>query len=355
MITFGLMISGMLIVTPTTDVTAEDDTSFSIKAVNGTVSFDGPVNKVVSMGTAFTSTIIALGGLESILFIDTSSKSSGLEGLENFNEANENVYPTSAGAIIKQKLLAGVGGFEIDTDVVILYSYSTSLLSALAESGIKVLAYYPKTYDEGTSLVTDMGKLLGLESKATEIVGEMNAKKTYYEETLHENGITEDSQKVNAIYASYSSNVLKIGNVDSTSVILFKIAGGINPADDATMSGSSLTTYEPQSGMLLALKGQGKLDVIFLDPYYTGTIAEFRNAMNLPEDVKIVHLTILMNTYGPESMKGLEYMASVMYPDIFGDSEPQDEGDKPDNTMLYVGAAIGVIVLLGAVIFIMRR
>jgi len=336
-----------LVLMPYTEENFEGAGSFSINGYGGqVVNFSGPVNKVVSMGTAFTSTLDELGCIDQLLYVDSSSKSAGIESIQDF--ADDRVYTTSQGEALAQKLAAS-SDFDETNDVVLIYSYSTGLKTAFDAMPIRYVMFYPQSYEDSVQMVTDIGKIMGKETKAAEITAEMEGIETYYTDALTAAGVTE---KVNAVYASYSSNILKVGNLKSLSVVMLKLAGGLNPADDSTIDA---TTYEPVTGFFLGLEGTGKLDVVFVDPYYSGTAAEFKTLMGISENVKVVKLTVLENTYGPASLKGIEHMASVMYPEVFGDSGDPDDNGSGDNTMIYVAAGICVIILIVVAVVIMRR
>jgi len=294
------------------NVDSEDPYFTTTNSIGTDVKFYKPSQKAAVLGLAFSTTLLELGCGDDIVMIDNHSAplSSGVTEL-NLIPA----YPVGDGQQIAQLLADGLGGFDANRDVVFLYGYSyhATAIASMEQMGLKVVTFYPQTYEEGMDMITAIGAITGRDEKAAGIVNSMQKNLTYYADKLEEHGITSES-KVNAIYVSYSGGVLRVGNVNSYSVILMKIAGGANVADNPSMTGSSLTSYQVDNTIFI----QSNPDVIFLDPYYAGTPSDFRAEMNIGPDVKIFKLDMVMNQYGPTSLDGIEFMAQAMYPQIFG-------------------------------------
>jgi len=280
-------------------------------SIGTTVNFYEPAQKVASMGLSFSTTLLELGCLDDMVMIDTYS-APGNSGISELGSIPS--YSVGDGQQIAQILANGIGGFDKKRDVVFVYgySYNANAIQSMEALGLKVVTYYPTTYEAGMEMVTSIGEIMDLNDEALAITDAMGSALTDYAQKLADNGIVEGS-KVRAAYVSYSLSNMKIGNINSYSVILMKIAGGANPADDGTMSGTSLTSYSVDHTFFL----QMNIGVIFLDPYYTGTPEEFRSAMSIPANVQIYHLEMVMNQYGPTSLDGIQFMAEKMYPGIF--------------------------------------
>jgi len=289
-----------------------EDPYFTITNSIGTdVKFREPAQKAAVLGLAFSTTLLELGCGDDIVMIDIYSAPSS-SGVIELNSIP--AYPVGDGQQIAQLLADGPGGFDVNRDVVFLYGYSyhATAIASMEKMGLKVVTFYPQTYEEGMDMIATIGTIMGRDEKAADIVNSMQENLTYYSDKLEEHGITSES-KAKAIYVSYSGDVLRVGNVNSYSVILMKIAGGTNAADNPSMTGSALTSYQVDSTIFI----QSDLDVIFLDPYYAGTPSDFRAEMNIGPDVKIFKLDMVMNQYGPTSQDGIEFMAQSMYPQIF--------------------------------------
>jgi ABC-type Fe3+-hydroxamate transport system substrate-binding protein len=306
------------------------------------VTFDEPAQKVASLGLSFTTTLMGLDRRDDIVMIDNYSApaSSGLAGAEGIA-----YYPVGDGQMIAQILANGLGGFDRNRDVVFLYGYSyhTTAIQSMEAFGIKVVTFYPTNYEEGIDMVAKIGAIMGLDSKAADIVRTMRTEAAIYSEVLASSGL----DKIRAAYVSYSGGTLRVGNVNSYSVILIKMAGGINAADDIGKTGSALTSYAVDDTMFI----QMNVDVIFLDPYYAGTPDGFRAEKNISKNVKIYKLDMPMNQYGPTSLDGIKYMAKAMYPSVFGTPD-QDEGGTAEDHIVYIllASAIASAITVGYVI-----
>ncbi|MCL2549606.1 MAG: ABC transporter substrate-binding protein [Methanimicrococcus sp.] len=324
-----------------------------VNSVGTAVTFEEPAQKAASLGISFTTTLLALECGDSIVLIDqySSDSNSGITELAS-HPASSHSYPVGNGEQIAQLLADGMGGFDKTRDVVFIYGYAyhADAIRSMEALGLKVVTFYPATYSEGVEMVTEIGAIMGKNSKAAEITQEMKSASAYYSQTLEENGIAGDS-RVKAVYVSYSGGNMRIGNINSYSVILLKIAGGVNPADDANMIGSALISYGIDDTALIQLDP----DVIFLDPNYSGTAEEFRAEKNLKDSVRVYKLSMIMNQYGPSSMDGIEYMAKAMYPDIFGYLDDEQAADKAGNTLLYVLAVCAFLAIAAIAYTALRR
>jgi len=320
---------------------APGDPYFStVNSIGTTVTFDGPAQKVASFGLTFSTTLLALGCIDDIVMIDNYSTTSS-SGVAEFEEIP--FFPVGDGQVIAQKLADGLGGFDVDRDVVFIYGYSyhATAIQSMEKFGIKVVTFYPQTYEAGMDMVTSVGKIMGLDKEAKDITDSMKVALTYYSDALEDHGISSGAA-VNAIYVSYSGGILRVGNVNSYSAILMKIAGGVNAAEDLSKIGTALTSYQVDPTIFVQLE----LNVIFLDPYYTGTPDEFRSEMHIGSSVKIFKLDMIMNQYGPTSLDGIEFMAMAMYPHIFGPLDDERGSVISDEALIYIavgGAAVGIL------------
>ncbi|MCL2862683.1 MAG: ABC transporter substrate-binding protein [Methanimicrococcus sp.] len=325
-----------------------------VNSIGTTVTFEEPAQKAASLGISFTTTLLALDCGDGIVLIDQYSaySNSGISELET-HPVSSHSYPVGNGEQIAQLLADGLGGFDKTRDVVFIYGYSyhANAIRSMEALGLKVVTFYPTTYDEGVEMVTDIGAIMGKNEKAADITQEMQSAAAFYSQTLEENGIAGDL-KAKAVYVSYSGGNMRIGNVNSYSVILLKIAGGVNPADDANMIGSALISYGIDDTALIQLNP----DVIFLDPNYSGTAEEFRVEKNLKDSVRIYKLSMVMNQYGPTSADGLAFMAQAMYPDIFGALEDDERAaEKAGNTLLYALAICALLAIIAVAYVMFRR
>ena len=336
---------------------ASDDFPLTVTDSRGkNTTFTEPAQSVASLGVSFTATLLELGCIDNIVMMDSNSvtSNSGITELESFPSSMVFTVSSINTDNIVQNLLA-CSDFVKERDVVFIYSYSyllTSVILGLEDAGFKVVTFYPLSYEDSISMTADIGAIMGKTDKAAEITGAMRSIAKDYPEALAANGISEGS-KVKAIYVSYSGTTpegkVRVGNLNSYSVILMKIAGGVNPLDN---SANSATTYDVDISVFI----QQPMDVIFVDPYYPGTVADFRSHYGIQDHILIYKLpNKLMNQYGPTSMKCIEYMAMAMYPGIF-DSLDEDQGSpEPDNTLIYAAAAVTVVSVIAVAYVIFRH
>jgi len=319
-------------------------------SVGTKVTFDEPAQKAASLGISFTTTLLELGCEDCIIMIDSYSapENSGIAELESIPS-----YPIyNNGQQIAQILADGEGGFDKNRDVVFVYGYlyHENDIRSLEQLGLKVVTFYPETYEAGMEMVTDIGAIMGQNEKAAEITDSMQSAADYYSEMLATTRISPDS-KTKAIYASYSGTNLRVGNANSYSVILMKMAGGINSADDLNKTGGALVAYETDNTIFMQLD----FDVIFLDPYYAKTPSEFRSENHISDDVKIYKLDVLMNQYGPTSRDGIEFMAKAMYPEIFGSLEEEKNEGGHDNYWVYIAITAVIVIAAAAAYLIFKQ
>jgi len=337
---------------------ASDDFPLTVTDSRGkNITFTEPAQSVASLGVSFTATLLELGCIDNIVMMDSNSvtSNSGIIELESFPASMVFTVSSINANNIVQNLMA-CGDFVKERDVVFIYGYSylmTSVILGLEDAGFKVVTFYPLSYEDSISMTADIGAIMGKTDRTAEITGAMRSIAEDYPEALIASGINE-STKVKAIYVSYSGTTpegkVRVGNLNSYSVILMKIAGGVNPLDN---SANSATTYDVDISVFI----QQPMDVIFVDPYYPGTVADFRAHYDgIPDQVLIYKLpSKLMNQYGPTSMNCIEYMAMAMYPDIFGSLDEEQGSVEADNTLIYVAAAVTVMSVLAVAYVVFRR
>ena len=339
-----LAVSSMVVFVPSGSDGAVDE-SFVIKdSWNRDVSFDGPIEKIATFGTAFTVTAAELGFRDRIIMTDAYS----LDAVKNLNLSKGYTFSTDIDEI-GQKLADGEGGFDKNRDAVVIYGYASYVdgRDKLIGYGIKnVVGLYPSNYDGAIEVVSTIGKLFGISSGENVPANNMRDSKTYFSDELVANGIVEENEKRAAMYVGYTSSNFSAGNDASFTSSLMKLAGGRNVASDS----SKASTYAIAPGDIELMGAE----IVFLDCNYSKSIAEFRNEMHLSSDVKVYKLKENMNTYAPTAYDGISFMASAMYPEIFGSIDDQDEGGLADS-MWYIAAIAAAIILIVAIVLVLRR
>lgn len=333
-------------------VIAQDETGeFGITDSRGvTTTLSQPATHVASFGAFATNTLVDIGCLDKAVIFDAASaySKSGISEVENYS-ADKFVTVSSANKdFVVQKMLDLVdnGTWNKTTDVVLGYGYSylSTIWTELEGYGFHVITFYPNSYDGIVKVVEDIESVVGAKHTVSE---QMTYVKTYIEEILTKNGINNTSEKVTAVYASYSSSVWKLGNGGSVTVDFIKYAGGNNIANDTS---KAIPTYSVDLTALIQLSP----DYVLLDGYYTGSAEDFSLLLG-DGSIHVYKLNRSWNSYCPDAMTGLWTVACLFYPEHFEGNIPAvTTSASNDNTMIYVGVGICVVVAAIAVVVAMR-
>ncbi|HNU35877.1 MAG TPA: hypothetical protein PKJ15_04705, partial [Methanomassiliicoccales archaeon] len=217
-------------------------------------------------------------------------------------------------AVVQKMLdLVDDGAWNKSTDVIFGYGYSylATTWADLEGLGFKVITFYPNSYDGIVQVVCDIETVMGTDHDLSDWMAFV---KEYIAETLSLNGIDEESELITALYASYSSNTLKLGNNGSVTVDFIGSAGGTNVAEDAN---KTVPTYTADFSAILQLSPE----YVLLDGYFSGTAEDFSD-MIMDDSIIVYKLNKSWNSYCPDATEGLWTIACLFYPDYF-------EGELP--------------------------
>ena len=346
----ALLVVGVFLMTSTvciamTGIDSDATAAYSVsddRSPATTLEFDQPFDYVVSLGLGFTSAIKQIGMDSKLILVDTGSKDE-VSGVPTISTADY--------ADVAQKIDTIKAEKSIDSKdkiLIITYSYtSAAKFTALSDNGYtKVLGFYPKSYDDVATYVEKMETLLGAEhTKSSEM---KDAAKKIADKMADYKG-----EKTNAVYLSYSSSVFKISNTNSIAVSMFEKCGAVN----AGYNSGKGSSYIPEEGIGASLSTKidsKELNVIFIDGNYTGSTADFISEQSLTgKDVKVYKLEKTWNSYTPDTMDGLNYMAKCCYPSVFGNPEGDDK--EPFNYTTVIIVVIAAVAVLGVAFFVMRR
>ncbi len=295
-----------------------NDNAISITDSRGvTTNLTGPAVHVASFGAFATNTLVDLGMLDAAVMFDASSEfnKSAIPEMQGMSaEKFITVSSANKDAVVQKMLdLVDDGAWNKSTDVIFGYGYSflSPTWAELEGLGFNVITFYPNSYDGIVQVVRDIETVMGADH---ELSGWMGFVKEYIAETLSLNGIDEESEFVTALYASYSSNILKLGNNGSVTVDFINFAGGLNVAEDAN---KTVPTYTADFTAILQLSPE----YVLLDGYYSGTAEDF-SAMIMDDSIAVYKLNKSWNSYCPDATEGLWTIACLFYPDHF-------EGEVP--------------------------
>jgi len=333
-------------------VAADDENGIVITDSRGEITnLTQPATHVAAFGAFATNTLIDIGCLEKAVIFDSGSKydKSGIVEVQNYTDNMFVTVSSSNKDMVVQKMLALVdnGTWNKTTDVILGYgfSYLDSTWDELEGLGFHVVTFYPTSYDGIVQVVQDIESIVGADHSVSE---QMAYLKTYIYQTLKDNGINETSEKVTAVYASYSSNVLKLGNGGSVTVDFINYAGGVNIAND---SSKATPTYAVDITAIIQMAP----DYVLLDGYYTGTANDFSDMIG-NDNIAVYKMNKTWNSYCPDAMTGLWTVACLFYPDYFeGDIPVETNDDGTDNTMLYAGVGVCIVVVAIAAVVATRK
>ena len=363
-ITAMFMASCLVVIIPS-DVSA--DSSFEITDGKGnTLLFDGPVDHIITIGVGVTATVIQLGYGDKIVVADKYSATNADKVFDKLREliddgkavADGTIYSSGTDALKSNVIDAADtekgGVFNKDKDVMILtggdtYLIKNGLLDFFKENGFRVLAWNDMVDYDDIIEFTEKISMIVSGSVSGQIDKMKNVEKVI-NDTLKEKKVVD---KAEAFYLTYSGNAYKVGNKGSIATSMIIAAGGNAVTIDESKSG---TTYEANLTELIETYGT---DVtIFAD---SANIVQKEDRLKevqklVGPDVKIVELSPLWNNYSIESMNGVWTMACSMYPDYFEGDVPEVNTDSGPNVVLYaiVGAVVATVIV-GAVLFLMKR
>ncbi len=290
-----------------------------------TTNLTGPAVHVASFGAFATNTLVDIDMLGSAVVFDASSEfnKSAIPEMEGMpGNMFVDVSSTSKDMVVQKMLdLVDDGDWNKSTDVIFGYGYSylSAIWTDLEGLGFKVITFYPNSYDGIVQVVEDIETVMGADHDLSDWMGFV---KEYIAETLSLNGIDEESEFVTALYASYSSSTLKLGNNGSVTVDFINFAGGLNVAEDAN---KTVPTYAADFTAILQLSPE----YVLLDGYYSGTAEDFSD-MIMDDSIIVYKLNKSWNSYCPDATEGLWTIACLFYPDYF-------EGEMPVEGQPVVG------------------
>jgi len=319
-----------------------------------TTNLTGPADCVACFGAFATNTVVDIGFLSSVVIFDSTSEynKSGIPEMMGMS-ADRFVTVSSANkdAVVQKMLdLVDDGIWNKSGDVIFGYGYSylSPTWTELESYGFNIITFYPNSYDGIVQVVEDIETVTGANHSVSE---HMTFVKEYIAETLADKGVTDSAQKIKALYASYSSDTLKLGNNGSVTVDFIRYAGGVNVAEDPE---KTVPTYSTDFSAILQLDP----DFVLVDGYYAETAEDFSEMIG-NDDITVYKLNKSWNSYCPDATEGLWTIACLFYPDYFQGDLPVegtgDDGTSADLTTVYVIVGITVIVVAVALVVLMRR
>lgn len=358
------VVSMMLVMTVACAVLADDDCTAAspIEVTDGLGEkfvFDEPVDKVISVGTGVTATVIGVGALDKIVVCDKYSKDNKSPLFDDLRKLVSEGKIAAGGSIYfsgKDQLWNDIinaadpetGTFDIGKDAVLVTGsdqYRANIVPLLEEKGFENILQWNdiKDYDSLIEFAENISKLC-----RGEVVDDVR-QMAYVRDTINSEIESSSVAKAKAFYVTYSSNNFKVGNTGSIATSMIIAAGGeavsIDPSQTATTYATNITKLvEDNPGVVVFVD-----DVIVKDPGHMETLR------TMVGDSKLVPLESIWNNYCIESMNGLWTMASAMYPDLFEGDVPEIPENESSVTTYIVAGVVVIIIVAAVAVFLMKR
>ncbi len=339
----------------------ESNDSFTVTDNLGhTCTFNGPVEKIVSIGKGPTATTIELGCLDKIVVTDSYSATSSesvFDSLKNYVKegkisAGGNMY--SSIEQLKTEIIdaADSGKFDKINDAIIITGGGVDATKTLCDylklNGFsRVLGWVEaKSYSEVIYFTQCLSRILT--GDVTEDVAKMSIMEDYISQTLLEAGISE-SNAVECFAIRFSSSNWQVSNYGSLATSMLETAGGIVVTKDEQKS----EAYYPIEHPSTIIEEYGTDTVIFTDSTINGeTMNKLR--IEVGNAVKICTMEPLWNNYGLDSMNGVWTMACAMYPDLFQGDVPVVPSNEIDLFPYACAAVVAVIIISALGVYFLR-
>ena len=272
------------------------------------VKMEGPANRIISLYSAHTENLFALGLDNQIIGVGTS-ESYPVEFLDKpmFDYKSD-----------PEKVIAA------NPDLVLIRPFierkQPDFVDALRQSGITVVSFYPESQEDFDTYILELGLVTGREKMAERKL------KAFHEELDALRELTKDIEpKLNVFFES-SDVELKTVTTESVAARAIEYAGGINIASDAVAitKGSTIAVYgaerilekADQIDAYITQRGVmgagGNLHTISIRPGFN-TIKAVKEGKILEINQKIISSPTF------RQVKGTYELARFLYPEIIDD------------------------------------
>lgn len=320
--------------------------------------FDGPVDKLITVGAGVTATVIGVGALDKIVVCDSYSKSNADPIFDDLRKLVEEGKIAAGGNIYssgKEQLKTDIidaadpetGSFDRTKDAVIVTgsdTYRANIVPVLEENGFEViLQWYDITEYED---IIGFAETISMVSTGSvhESVEQMEETTTLIDATLER----ADVDVAKAFYITYSGGTFKVGNDGSLTNSMIIAAGG----DSVTDGVDGEKTYPARPTEIVE---QNPGVVVFVDNTIAKNaeyLSELRKAVG--DDTRLVILDPMWNNYSIKSVEGVWTMACAMYPELFSGDVPEASSEE-SNVLVYVGAAVAAMAVIAVVAYLLMR
>ena len=267
------------------------------------LSFDGPVNTIVSLAPSNTEIAFAVGAGDKLIgrtdYCDFPPEAASVESVGGFSTPN------------KEKIVALAPDVVLAADIH-LQNGDTAWLE---EKGLKVVTLTPNTLGDVLQNITVVGKITGREAEAMQLLGDMQSRIDYVAERTA--GLS-DSQKPRVLHITWHDPLWTAGEgtfIDA----LIDIAGGVNifhdVIGDVQVDLETAVVRNPQVITVFTSHGDAAETsyeyVIASDSPFRTTNAYLSSRIHLVD-------ADIASRGGPRIVEALEAYARFLHPEIFG-------------------------------------
>ncbi|MBR4245044.1 MAG: ABC transporter substrate-binding protein [Candidatus Methanomethylophilaceae archaeon] len=359
----ALLMAAVLLVSAVSLDDQSDASSIIVTdGIGNTLTLDHPVDRIITVGTGITATVIGIGSLTKISVCDNyayNNKDPIFDGLRELVAegkvlAGGNIYSSGIDQLKKDIIYVAdpeSGNFDRENDVVVVTgseTYRNNIVPYLKENKFRNIMQWSDIteYDDIIGFAETVSMVCS--GKVVKAVDDMRFVTEYVEDTLER----EKPVQKDAFYVTFSANVFKVGNKGSLATSMIIEAGGNAFTVDPSQKAS---TYEANITDLVS-KHPGCL--VFVDNSIVSDQDKLKMlTAQVGDSAKLVPLQSIWNNYTLKSSEGLWTMACAMYPDLFeGDVPSIDDYDEVGMTGYFLsGLAMVCIVIGGSYLLIWRR
>jgi iron complex transport system substrate-binding protein len=266
------------------------------------VVLDKPAEKIIVFAPSALEIIDGLGAMDTVIGVDNWSVDNkeplaeGLEGYGDFQTLNMEKITAAAPDII----IGLVGWAETD-------------IQKLADLGIKIYIVEANTIDEIYMEIKNMGRILGKDVEAMELVDELRSKVEIV--TLKVEGLTED-KKPKVFYEVWNEPLMSAGKNTSINDLVEK-AGGIN-----IVAADGLEGWPEYSLENLI---QNNPDIIIAPTSLAPDISTIIDDSRFSSINAVINKKVFVVPDNPTTrpsqniIKGLTMFSQAIHPEIFGE------------------------------------
>lgn len=272
---------------------------------NKTIVLKSPAKRIISLYSAHTENLLALGLENEIIGVSTAESAQVVKGKPVFDYRAD-----------PEKVLAA------QPDVVIIRPFikqsHPDFVKTLEQANIKVVCLYPEKFEQFDSYINKLAVLTGKEHQATEQLAAFHAKLKKVAER------TANVQGKKRVYFEATTAEYRTITPNSMPGMVLQLAGGVNIADDAQplKTSSSIAAYGSER---LLMKAE-EIDVFIaqrgpMNPGVTVDRIKQRPGFDKIKAVRDGQIYIvdekLVSTPSFGLAEGVEQIAKILYPEVF--------------------------------------